>query len=745
MDGDSYRARPADWADDRTDRQEGAGTNESVALAEDRFNAHAVLRALARHEGPQEVYSEEMYDGTEDTEAHETHAADGENVEPEETCDDASDVSSVDGPVTDRDDEAPADTFDHLSDAGSSAEPFDTLQEFLEEDDIPAGDDSPEPAASAGPDAFEGETDMSAEALDDGMDSPTAGLVETRESRDDPAAVLEEDGDHVGAAQPSSGEEQPREITAGSEWPDFPAWEDDEKAEHADAADTIVAAEESLGIVDAFSETDAVEDEETDVADTASFGTDGITDDTPLFDAEAASLDVAAEDDTAMEIDDSEPAGVVTSEAAEDEADEGSDLASIIGALGLSAQTEDAPEAAALNEQGAVGPDDEAPADAHQHDWHGAPDEPRAGHAEMDDDNSILASIASASAKDETPVDAIAYDEAGPDATAPESASADLDDDEAELAVYAPPGAGAAATDAASQVFASIDDPDIPGRKPRIALMGEFSAGKSTLSNLLIGATPLPTRVTATQLPPVWISWGEGQAYREDLDGTTHAIDVERIADIDPAQTRVIRLFCQSDILELCDIIDMPGISDPNMSPEVWERVIGKADGVIWCTHATQAWRQSEAAVWESLDPALFAKSLLLITRFDKLRTEIDRARVLKRVERETRDLFAARLPISLTGALGAGEDAEKWEQSGAADFTDRLVSLLNDLSSALGSKSHDPLDRSFDDADRPAAAPRPRSVQVHRPRTETLGAPRRVMPRRVRPVPEGDQRNAHT
>jgi len=34
------------------------------------------------------------------------------------------------------------------------------------------------------------------------------------------------------------------------------------------------------------------------------------------------------------------------------------------------------------------------------------------------------------------------------------------------------------------------------GRRPRIALMGEFSAGKSTLSNLLLGARPLPEKVT---------------------------------------------------------------------------------------------------------------------------------------------------------------------------------------------------------------------------------------------------------
>ena len=42
-------------------------------------------------------------------------------------------------------------------------------------------------------------------------------------------------------------------------------------------------------------------------------------------------------------------------------------------------------------------------------------------------------------------------------------------------------------------------------RRPRIALMGEFSAGKSTLANLMVGSDPVPMQVVATQLPPVWI------------------------------------------------------------------------------------------------------------------------------------------------------------------------------------------------------------------------------------------------
>ncbi|MEL7089070.1 MAG: dynamin family protein [Planctomycetota bacterium] len=217
-------------------------------------------------------------------------------------------------------------------------------------------------------------------------------------------------------------------------------------------------------------------------------------------------------------------------------------------------------------------------------------------------------------------------------------------------------------------------------RKPRIALMGEFSAGKSTLTNLLLGARPLPERVTATRLSPVWISSGSPGAEREHLDGTRTPISVEQIANVPIEDTRVIRLSFEAEMLDMFDLIDCPGISDPNMPVEVWERLVPEIDAVLWCTHATQAWRQSEATVWENIPEDVRKRSLLLITRFDKLKTERDRARVLARVSHETQDQFAGIYPMALLQALNADEDEEAWRASGAHDFTEALVAMIHDL-----------------------------------------------------------------
>mgnify|MGYP000854464839 CR=1 FL=1 len=258
--------------------------------------------------------------------------------------------------------------------------------------------------------------------------------------------------------------------------------------------------------------------------------------------------------------------------------------------------------------------------------------------------------------------------------------------------------------------MAEMDAP----RKPRIALMGEFSAGKSTLSNLLMGERPLPEKVTATRLSPVWITYGNDAPYRVDMDGTIEPISIERLEDVPVNETRYIHLSIQSDILEVCDLIDFPGISDPNMSSDVWERMLTEIDAVIWCTHATQAWRQSEAAVWESMPETVRENSILLITRFDKLTTDRDRGRVMKRVSRETDGQFGATFPIALLQAIRAGDDYALWDASGAGPFTEHLINTIEKLS-AITERTDVPLYNLESSDDIPQSTPKsvmPRRVQ---------------------------------
>jgi len=221
-------------------------------------------------------------------------------------------------------------------------------------------------------------------------------------------------------------------------------------------------------------------------------------------------------------------------------------------------------------------------------------------------------------------------------------------------------------------------------RKPRIALMGEFSAGKSTLINILMREALSPVQITATQLPPLWYSRGDGAPVRITADGSEIPLQDNDLQSASIAETRAIRVFVQADILEACDLIDMPGSSDPNMTVDVWEEMLPLADGVIWCTPATQAWRQSEAAMWEEVCERLAPYSLLLLTRFDKILSAEDRSRVLRRVRRETTSMFRNILPVSLLDAQLAGHDADRWKASGMESVIDDLLRLVTDLEAVV-------------------------------------------------------------
>jgi hypothetical protein len=222
-------------------------------------------------------------------------------------------------------------------------------------------------------------------------------------------------------------------------------------------------------------------------------------------------------------------------------------------------------------------------------------------------------------------------------------------------------------------------------RRPSVALMGEFSAGKSTLMNFLIEEDLLPTRATATELPPVWLTYGRRKAHWVDSDGGAHQLDLAEIRSV-PMTSRFIRIHATAEILEHCDIIDTPGISDPNLAVESWRYVAGQANMVLWCTSATQAWRETERSAWLSLPERLRRDSILVVTRADKLLTEADREKVRRRLVRETDGLFAAIVfmathdAVQAKAELAADAETPLWAESGAAALLDSLAERFESI-----------------------------------------------------------------
>ena len=266
-------------------------------------------------------------------------------------------------------------------------------------------------------------------------------------------------------------------------------------------------------------------------------------------------------------------------------------------------------------------------------------------------------------------------------------------------------------------------------RKPRIALMGEFSSGKSTLLNLLIGEELLPTKVTATELPPVWFSYGEPRAYWMGKDGTKHHMDFGTFAGV-PMAARYVRVFAPAPMLQRCDIIDTPGISDPNLAEDSWRFAVGAANFMIWCTSSTQAWRETERSTWVSLPERLRANSVMTVTRSDKL-GQGDRDKVARRLSRESFGLFGSLVflatPMAVRGRsiLEQTGDEALWTLSGGADLDARIEAGLQ----AVRAERMDMLER-YESTGR--SQPEPVFEPVFEPAPTAFGLSDGIRPRRV-------------
>jgi|GEM_PF-2446541 len=213
--------------------------------------------------------------------------------------------------------------------------------------------------------------------------------------------------------------------------------------------------------------------------------------------------------------------------------------------------------------------------------------------------------------------------------------------------------------------------------KPGFALMGEYSAGKSSLLNMLLGQPLLPTKVTATHLPTVWITHGDTRKLEVlDDDGTLTEVSEDGLDFATLHSHLALRFTLPAEILRDADIIDTPGISDPNLAIDIVGLISGHVDFVIWCSAANQAWRQTEKAAWKSVSYELQDQSLLVVTRVDQIANPKDVQRVVARCEREARKSFHSVLPISAKMAR-SGEEGS-WENSGAQTLLNAITDRID-------------------------------------------------------------------
>lgn len=226
-----------------------------------------------------------------------------------------------------------------------------------------------------------------------------------------------------------------------------------------------------------------------------------------------------------------------------------------------------------------------------------------------------------------------------------------------------------------------VDEIDKPrARKPgtwRIVVAGEFESGKSSVINAMLRAPVLPCNPGLASRPLIRIRHATEKAIEaEDSKGImfkpaslTELLDTENLASC--------RIRLPLGLLAGIEIAEVPfhhegGISARDMS------MMADADLIIWVTIGSQAWRLSEQAIIESLPLHTRDKSILAISRADKLRTSDDLDKIETRLQKDASKFFSeiVFMQASSDNLHRSVADTRMWEETGGA----ALASIAHEL-----------------------------------------------------------------
>lgn len=183
----------------------------------------------------------------------------------------------------------------------------------------------------------------------------------------------------------------------------------------------------------------------------------------------------------------------------------------------------------------------------------------------------------------------------------------------------------------------------------KVLVMGEFSAGKSTMINALIGEPILPERaLTATAIIteikygtsrkaiiyPIKGRWKGGDAPFEVpvTELRKYLLINHNIGDADGKDANTMEgnviaspferaeVFMPLDILkDGVEIIDSPGLNDPASHGDITHKYLPNVHAIIYCVNGLRAYSQSEKVVIENLVIKHYTTPIFLVTRYDNV------------------------------------------------------------------------------------------------------------------------------
>lgn len=219
-------------------------------------------------------------------------------------------------------------------------------------------------------------------------------------------------------------------------------------------------------------------------------------------------------------------------------------------------------------------------------------------------------------------------------------------------------------------------------RPMRLAMMGESNSGKSTIVNVLLGDATLPALPYANTRVATLLRYADQPGIHvRNADG--HMTELRNSGSFDAQNAVRIEVSLPLQRLRSIEFIDFPGLANPAIGWAFHDSKWFQADGAVWATVATQAWRESERAAWQRLPGKIRRNSVLVVTHCDLVKSsgefqalqqrllpiaaELFQDIVFSAVQRGVEDAPAMhRTPLhrSLSGAIGRMQELYCEERS---------------------------------------------------------------------------------
>jgi GTP-binding protein EngB required for normal cell division len=167
-------------------------------------------------------------------------------------------------------------------------------------------------------------------------------------------------------------------------------------------------------------------------------------------------------------------------------------------------------------------------------------------------------------------------------------------------------------------------------RPIRVAIVGEFNAGKSTFINAMMGADVAPTGVLPTTATLHHLRYAPDSFARITLAPGDPSDTKERLVpsqelratlrSLDPARVVRVELLHPISSLTRVEVLDTPGFNAPDpRHAEAAREAFEEADALLWLLDATQPFKKSELRVLEEAK-ALTLPVQLLVNKADRLK-----------------------------------------------------------------------------------------------------------------------------